>query len=248
MSLTVTITPGKRFGLNEKVSSGKLNQLGQPTAALSGTAGPTILSAADYSGNLAPGAYFFGVDTGAAGAAVVIVPFPITGYTDGMLLTFRAMFKNTGPSTLQVKTLVNGSITNTFGAQPVYKGSPFLPLGPGDWVAGQIVECRYRLDADLIQGADYSSGGTQTITVIPGLTYQWTKGTNDTRLNYISQYGISTNITVSGQFTPSTSTVTLTGTDNLPSGGTLVAVTGYWQMMDIHVDPALQLLRALRFH
>jgi hypothetical protein len=123
------------------------------------------------------------------------------------------------------------------------RAQPGFALEAGDWVPGQIIEVRYRLDSDLVQGADYSAGGTIALTVVPGFTYTWTKGTNDTSLTYNG----ATVLAASGTFTPTTSaTVTLTGTANLPSGGTLVAASNYWQMMNTLPDPALALLTALR--
>lgn len=249
MSLTATITPGKRFQQGEIVSSAKLNQLGQPTVALGGTVAPEDMGGADYSSVLAPGAYFYGLDVGAASAAVVTAPFPITGYTDGMVLCFRCMNNNTGPSTLQVQTNTGPgtAITNTFAAAPVVKGQPGLPLISGDWVQGQMVECRYRLDGDLVQGQDYGNTGALALAVIPQLSYAWTKALNDTSLTYKNQAGGNVVLTASGTFTPYTNAVTLAGTDNLPSQGTLIAVTSYWQMMTSPSDKVLNLMKLFRF-
>lgn len=234
MALTATITPGKRFQQGEVVSNGKLNQLGLPTISLAGTVGANEVGVDSY--------FYAGLDTGLPGAAVVTPPgSDIAACTDGMVIVFKVMNKNAGPATLQLVS-VNGPLP----AAPVYR-APFTPLAAGDWQPGQMVEVRYRLDGDLVQNQFYDGGGSLTLLVIPGLAYTWNKTASDTSLAYVSADGTAVALLASGAFTPATSSVLLNGTASQPSGSTLVAATGYWQMMSLPPDPAVTLLRALRF-
>lgn len=238
------------MALNEKVNNAKLNQGFAPTVSLTGTVSPDETAGADFSGVLALGPYFYGVDSGTPNAALVVTPLPLIGYSDGLVLAFRCMNANTGATTLQVQTP-----TTTLAARPILKplvsiaaGGPCVPLGAGDLLPGLIIEVRYRLDGDLIDSAVYSGGGSITVPVIPGFTYLWTKGANDTSLTYTGVGG-ATVLAVSGSFVPTTNSITLAGTASVPSGGTLIASSDYWQLMNGagQTPGTFKLLTALKF-
>jgi len=234
MPLSLTVTPGKRFVAGELVNTGKLNQLGLPTVALQGTLGPAELNATDFSSALAPGAYCYGVDEGSPNVASVTVPETVSAYTDGMALAVKIGFANTGPATLAL---------NALPGQPVLKFGN-LPLAAGDWAPGLIALFRYRLDADLVQGALYSAGGSITIPVVAGFTYNWTKGANDTAIQWTDTAGEHTS-TISVAIVPSITSVTLLGTPSVPSTATLICPTAFWEMVSATAVPTVNALPLL---
>lgn len=225
MALVFTVTPGKVFQNAEKVTNAKLNQLGRPTIGVSGVLGPADMALGDYSGELAAGPYFYGLDTGVANAAAVALAPAPAAYVDGMLVAFKVLAGNSGPCTLNV---------NGLGAAQVYKWGS-TPLDAGDWQPAQIVACRYRLDANIIPaGAVYSAGAPPfgslyTLAVTPGRTYTWTKGANDVSC----QVDGSTTLLVTGAFVATGATVTLYGAASVAITATLVPSSNVWQMLSM---------------
>lgn len=217
MAITLTVTPGKRFQATERVTTAKLNLLGQPTIVLEGLLGPTDMAAGDYSGLLAAGAYFYGVDAGGVNAAAVKLAVDFNSYVDGLQIVFKVAFTNTGPVTLNV---------NGLGAQPVLKNAT-LPLAAGDWVAGQIVCVAYRLDRNVVPtAAVYSGAGSYVLTgLIVGQTYTWTPNVNDTTL-----VCGATTLTTAGQFTATLTSATLSGADSTGVTATVIPASNVWQM------------------
>jgi hypothetical protein len=72
-------------------------------------------------------------DTGVVDAYFVSFLPPITGYTDGLEVTFKAINSNTGPCTLEV---------DGYGAVPIVKEA-IQALSVGDILAGEIVNVIY---------------------------------------------------------------------------------------------------------
>lgn len=72
-------------------------------------------------------------DTGVVDAYFVSFLPPITGYTDGLEVTFKAINSNTGPCTLEV---------DGYGAVPIVKEA-IQALSVGDILAGEIVNLIY---------------------------------------------------------------------------------------------------------
>lgn len=218
MAIALVVTPGKVFQALEKTTPAKLNQLGTPVIELQGSFGPADTAAGDYSAVLEAGAYFYGVDTGVANAASVQLAAPLTAYADGILVAFKVAATNTGAVTLAV---------NGLAPQAVKKNGGTADLAPGDWQAGQIVEVRYRLDANIVPAdATYSGAGSYVLPVIAGLTYTWTPGTNDTNLT-----SGATVLVGAGNFTPTTPTVTLNGIDATGVTATVIPISNVWQML-----------------
>jgi len=73
------------------------------------------------------------LDTGVADAYDVVLPIPVTSYTDGLKVSFLAANSNTGASTLSVDGLAAVTI----------KKQVTLDLDPSDILAGQIVTVIY---------------------------------------------------------------------------------------------------------
>lgn len=225
MAITYTVKPGKVFQATEKITPAKLNQLGQPTIQAAGTMGPADMNPADYSPALAAGPYFYGVDTGTVNQAVVTLNPALATLADGVLVAVKVANKNTGPVTLNV---------NGLGGMAVVKNGA-NPLEPGDWIPGQIVHVRYRLDPNIVPAlTTYSAGGTVTLAVVAGWTYTWTKAGND-----VSLTNGATVINASGNFVAVGSTVTLTGTISALITATLLAVSNVWQMLSQLGNPNL---------
>lgn len=74
-----------------------------------------------------------GTDTGAADAYVVAMTYQPAAYTTGLQVVFRALDTNTGPSTINVGGLGVKAIKRFDGGA----------MGPGEIVAGGMVELRY---------------------------------------------------------------------------------------------------------
>lgn len=216
MAIALQVTPGKRFQTGEKVTNAKLNLLGTPTISFEGLFGPTDMTAGDYSALLAAGAYFYGVDTGVTNVAVVQLGVNFNAYLDGLSVVFKVKNANTGPVTLNV---------NGLGAQPVLKNAT-LPLSAGDWVPGQIVEVRYRLDPNQVPPtAVYSASGSFVLPLVVGQIYTWTPSVNDTSL-----VCGATTLTTTGQFTATVASANLTGADNTGVTATVIPASNVWQM------------------
>jgi hypothetical protein len=77
--------------------------------------------------------------------------------------------------------------------------------------------------ANLGAGVSYSGGGTATINVIKGETYNWTKGANDlTLVNNATDGTAFQTLTASGSFVANSNSVTVTGTASQAFSGPLI--------------------------
>ena len=83
--------------------------------------------------NIKRGLINYGVDSGAADAYVVTLPYPATALTDGMQVVFKASAVNTGACTINVDSLGVKSIKRHDGTDPV----------AGDIGTNKITELRY---------------------------------------------------------------------------------------------------------
>lgn len=217
MPISINIHPAKLLAAGEKSNNAKLNQMAAPTADATGTIAAGDMASGDYSAVFASGPYFYGLDTGAANTAQVALSPIISAYVDGLAVAFKVAAANTGAATLSV---------NGLAAAPVRKHGN-VALDPGDWKRGQIVLCRYQLDASVVPGgALYSGAGSYVLPVIIGKTYTWTKGVNDTSL----VNGVQT-LLATGSFTATGSTVTLNGTIAGSITATVVPDSNVWQML-----------------
>ena len=75
----------------------------------------------------------YGIDTGAADAYVVTLPYVPAGYTDGMQVLFKADNANTGAATINVNSLGIKDLMSQSGAA----------LSSGDIAANKMVLCVY---------------------------------------------------------------------------------------------------------
>ena len=217
MSVTLQLTPGKVFQAGELVTTAKLNQLGTPVLQIEGSFGPTDMASGDYSGILAAGPYFYGVDTGGPNAAAITLNPAPAAYVDGMVVFFKCENANTGATSLNV---------NGLGAATIKKQCN-VDLQAGDLVPGQMVLVEYQLDASIVPaGADYSGAGAYVLPVIQGRIYTWTKGNNDTSL----VNGIQT-LVATGPFTATGATVTLNGADSVGITCLVTPQSNVWQML-----------------
>lgn len=169
MSLSIAITSGKTLARNERANNAKLNALGLPTMALSGTAstaqiGDDTVTAA----KLAFGAvYYCSASTSSNVITLTAADHTIT-LVPGMMANFEA------------DATATAAITITFGGSTLalYRNNN-VPVGAGDLRAGQQVEIRYdgaawQLmspvgNAPVIIGTDAGSTDAYVITPTPAV-------------------------------------------------------------------------------
>ena len=105
--------------------------------ATSPTNPPPSLPARTFSNNATSatpgGPVPFGSDTGLVNAYVVTTSPPVTAYRNGLVIAFRALNANTGPSTINLNGLGLTTIVSSTGS----------PLTAGQIPAGQVVTCVY---------------------------------------------------------------------------------------------------------
>lgn len=145
MSLSITVTAGKRFTSTELVDNAKLNQMAVPTATLSGSTDTTqIGNDSVTAAKAAFGAWFLCVDSGTASAhALAASGHTISAYATGLLVRYKV---NAGPNT--------GSTTAnlaSLGAKKIYKLGG-IEVQAGDLRAGQMVELVYDTALDSAAG------------------------------------------------------------------------------------------------
>lgn len=121
--------------------------------------------------NLKGGLINYAVDTGAADAYVVALPYTATAYTDGMQVVFKATAVNTGACTINVDSLGAKSITRQDGSAPI----------AGDIAADKITEIRYNSTSGNfeIQGSIGAAAGTGTMALQNANAVAITGGTAD---------------------------------------------------------------------
>lgn len=145
MSLSITVTAGKRFTSTELVDNAKLNQMAVPTATLSGSADTNQIGNNSVTADKAAfGAWFLCVDSGTASAhALAASGHTISAYATGLLVRYKV---NAGPNT--------GSTTAnlaSLGAKKIYKLGG-IEVQPGDLRASQMVELVYDTALDSAAG------------------------------------------------------------------------------------------------
>jgi len=106
--------------------------------------------------NIKRGLINYGVDSGAADAYVVTLPYTATALTDGMQVVFKASAANTGACTINVDSLGVKSIKRHDGTDPV----------AGDIGASKITELRYNSTTTVfeIQGNVGMAAGAGTLS------------------------------------------------------------------------------------
>lgn len=181
MSLTVTVTPGKKFAANEKLTIPRLNQLGQPTFAVSGTVATSDLTDASVTAaKTIAGAHFYtsSVTFSAGDYTLTLAGSPAVA--DGMVIAFKA-------NAAGVPDVTNGIRIKIGASTKKLLKNGAAAMQAGDIVANQIVEARYNSSADGGSGAwqvtsqlstrlvyTGTVGGTAnaiTLTVTPPATY-----------------------------------------------------------------------------
>ena len=145
MSLSITVTAGKRFTSTELVDNAKLNQMAVPTATLSGSTDTNqIGNDSVTAAKAAFGAWFVCVDSGTASAhALAASGHTISAYATGLLVRYKV---NAGPNT--------GSTTAnlaSLGAKKIYKLGG-IEVQAGDLRASQMVELVYDTALDSAAG------------------------------------------------------------------------------------------------
>lgn len=145
MSLTIAVTAGKTLARNERANNAKLNALGLPTLALSGTASTAQIGDDQVTAAKAAfGAWFLCVDSGTASAHVLAASgHTISAYATGLLVRYKV---NAGPNT--------GSTTAnlaSLGAKKIYKLGG-VEVQAGDLRASQMVELVYDTALDSAAG------------------------------------------------------------------------------------------------
>jgi len=145
MSLTIAVTAGKTLARNEKANNAKLNALGLPTLALSGTASTAQIGDDQVTAAKAAfGAWFLCADSGTASAHVLAASgHTISAYATGLLVRYQV---NAGPNT--------GSTTAnlaSLGAKKIYKLGG-IEVQAGDLRASQMVELVYDTALDSAAG------------------------------------------------------------------------------------------------
>lgn len=174
MSLTIAVTAGKTLARNEKANNAKLNALGLPTLALSGTASTAQIGDDQVTAAKAAfGAWFYCTASGTNTITLTATGHSIT-LTEGMIARFKVAADNTGA----VDITFGGSTKDLFR---YYNSttSAGVELAAGDLRAGQQVEIiydgtRWQLLSALgsmpvIVGTDAGSTDAYAITPSPSV-------------------------------------------------------------------------------
>jgi hypothetical protein len=136
----------------------------------------------------------YGIDSGAANAYVVTMPFTQTAYTDGLEVSFKASATNTGASTVNVDGLGAKAIVRRDGTA----------LSASDILVGKIIAVRYNSTSDSFEFQDVVTGDMTTITTVAGIASEVVTvagiasdvvavDANATNINTVA--GISSNVT-----------------------------------------------------
>lgn len=174
MSLTIAVTAGKTLARNERANNAKLNALGLPTLALSGTASTAQIGDDQVTAAKAAfGAWFYCTASGTNTITLTATGHSIT-LTEGMIARFKVEADNTGA----VDITFGGSTKDLFR---YYNSttSAGVELAAGDLRAGQQVEIiydgtRWQLLSALaigpvIVGTDAGSTDAYAITPSPSV-------------------------------------------------------------------------------
>lgn len=156
MSLSITVTAGKRFTSTELVDNAKLNQMAVPTATLSGSTDTNqIGNNSVTSAKTKVGPHFFCANNGTAvNDYRVTTNAALTDGTvaDGTIITFEvASATNTGASTFKADTMTARSLVKQFN----------VALAAGDLRLGQMVSVMW--DASTTTWQMLSAAGNPDI-------------------------------------------------------------------------------------
>lgn len=134
MALSFTFNFGRLLGRNERVTTAKLNAIVKGiTGSLTGSVGNADLAAAAVDPTkVAPGAYWYALGSLAGSTYTAAFTPAVTGYSDGLVVAFKASAGNTGGVNLDAGA----------GAKSLRKWGG-KPLETGDIVTGDIVNCRF---------------------------------------------------------------------------------------------------------
>lgn len=174
MALTVSLIPGKQFATEEALTVDKLNQLGRPTFAISGTLGTSELADKTITAaKTVPDSHFYTASVTFSAGVYTLTYSPAPTVVDGTVVVFKANANNTGATQLTV---------GATAGKKLFKLKTEA-LANGDIVTNQIVEARYESTGDggagawqmlspLARAAGYYSGaatGTNAyaVTVTP---------------------------------------------------------------------------------
>jgi len=175
MALSITITARKIFTRLEEITNAKLNALGLPTLALSGTADTSqITNSAVTAVKGAYGPWFYATDSGtanahvlAAAASATILP---TSLVAGQEFAYVAANTNTAAVTVAVSGIAGTKALTKQGANA---------LSAGDIRTGQLVWVRYdgtqfqmvqpSGNGAVVFGADSGSTDSYAITPTPAV-------------------------------------------------------------------------------
>lgn len=175
MSLTIAVTAGKTLARNEKANNAKLNALGLPTLALSGTASTAqIGDGAVTAVKAAYGPWFYCTDGGTANAhsltaATNATALP-TSLAAGQEFAYTAANTNTGAVTIAISGIAGTKALTKLGTNA---------LSAGDIRSGQLVWVRYdgtqfqmvqpSGNAAVVIGTDSGSTDAYAITPTPAV-------------------------------------------------------------------------------
>lgn len=111
MSLSATVTAGKRFTSSELVDNAKLNQMAVPSVILSGSADTSQISEDSVTAaKLAFGAAYYCTDSGTANAHVIdLGGHALASYVDGLVLRYEV---NAGNDTTTTHSLAVGALVS----------------------------------------------------------------------------------------------------------------------------------------
>jgi hypothetical protein len=133
MSLSILSTPGITIAKGMVIDEAVLNQLGNISVTLTGTSGPTDLTAGDYSNKLVAGPYFYGPGALAAGVYTVTLVVPPVAYSTGLLIAFKTDAANSGAVSVQVGALASLALLKPDGT----------PFAANELPSGSIVCARH---------------------------------------------------------------------------------------------------------
>jgi len=143
MALTVNLTVGRLLSRNEKLTTAKFNAVVKSVVInITGSvANSDLVAGAVTPDKLTMGAYFFAAATYDGSTTYTAAYSPVlTGYTDGLVLDFKANSANVGASLFDAGG----------GPLPLVKYGGTQPLDPGDIAANGNVTVRY--NSTLVAG------------------------------------------------------------------------------------------------
>jgi hypothetical protein len=178
MALSISLTAGKSFQENEKITNAKLNQLvGGAEVTLEGQVSTTELedrSVTPVKGK--HGAWFYSAGGGTASAHTVTTGSSLAAYADGLILRYKVPGNSTGAVTLNVDGL---------GAKNLYKLDGATAIAAGDLRLNQVIEVVYNsslnggaggwhligqpANSEVIYGEDAGANDSYVITPTPNL-------------------------------------------------------------------------------